>query len=98
MVNSQLIEVTEDFSTISMGAGQTVIVDFQLLLPGAEELLESSAISRDNIIHCEICNPRQLRITAHSSGTATIISTVGLLPSNEIVDRLGLVVQVSQAS
>lgn len=97
MVHSKLIEVLEDFSTISVSAGQTVIVDFQMLLAGAEQLLTTSAISRDASIECEICAPRQLRITCHRPGTATIISTVGLHGTEEVADRIGLVVQVIPA-
>lgn len=94
MENSKLIEIVEDFTTISISVGQTVIVDYQLLLAGAEQLLESNVISRDRVISCEITHPRHVRIAAHSPGTATVISTVGLLPTGEIVDRIGLVVQV----
>lgn len=97
MVNSKLIEVLEDFTTISVSVGQTVVVDFQLLLKGAEQLSECSAISRDPLLDCTICSPTQLRITANHPGTATVISTISLLHTQDIVDRIGLVVQVAQA-
>jgi len=94
LVNSKLIEVLADFTTISVSVGQTVVVDFQMLLKGAEQLSECSAISRDPLLDCVITSPTQLRINATKPGTATVISTISLLHTREIVDRIGLVVQV----